>query len=109
MLDDPPARIVLTDEPYNVPIAGHVTGGPHREFQMASGELTDAEFLVFNVAWIGAIVSYLCKGGVFGTFIDWRHLGAVSAGDHSSRPNAPQPGGVVEDQRRDGQPLSIET
>jgi ParB-like nuclease family protein len=26
MVSDPPARIVLTDEPYNVPIAGHVTG-----------------------------------------------------------------------------------
>jgi hypothetical protein len=27
-----PARLVLTDEPYNVAIAGHVTGGRHREF-----------------------------------------------------------------------------
>jgi hypothetical protein len=25
------------DEPYNVPISGHVTGGAHREFGMASG------------------------------------------------------------------------
>jgi hypothetical protein len=78
MVSDPPARIVLTDEPYNVPIAGHVTGGAHREFQMASGEMTDPEFLAFNVAWIGAVVPYLCRGGVFGTFIDWRHWGAVS-------------------------------
>jgi hypothetical protein len=51
---DPPARLVLTDEPYNVPIAGHVSGGAHREFAMASGEMTDAEFLAFNEAWMQA-------------------------------------------------------
>ena len=33
---DGPARLVLTDEPYNVKIAGNVTGGGHREFAMAS-------------------------------------------------------------------------
>jgi hypothetical protein len=45
---------------------------------LASGEMTEPEFLALNVAWIGAVVPYLCKGGVFGTFIDWRHWGAVS-------------------------------
>jgi DNA modification methylase len=70
--DDPPARLVLTDEPYNVPIAGHVTGGQHREFAMASGEMTDAEFLAFNEAWMAAVLPCLCDGGVFGSFIDWR-------------------------------------
>ena len=72
MEGDAPARLVLTDEPYNVPIAGHVTGGDHREFAMASGEMTDAEFLAFNEAWMAAVLPYLCDGGVFGTFIDWR-------------------------------------
>jgi DNA modification methylase len=71
-MGDPQARLVLTDEPYNVPIACHVTGGAHREFAMASGEMTDDQFLAFNVAWMGAIAEYLCDGGVFGTFIDWR-------------------------------------
>ena len=69
---DEPARLILTDEPYNVQIAGHVTGGAHREFAMASGEMSDAEFFAFNVAWIQARLSRLCDGGVFGTFIDWR-------------------------------------
>ncbi len=32
---DEPARLVLTDEPYNVRISGHVSGGAHREFAMA--------------------------------------------------------------------------
>ena len=34
----------LTDEPYNVKISGHVTGGAHREFAMASGEMSNDEF-----------------------------------------------------------------
>ena len=48
--DDPAARLLLTDEPYNVEIAGHVTGGSHREFAMASGEMTDAEFLAWRLS-----------------------------------------------------------
>jgi DNA modification methylase len=66
------ARLVLTDEPYNVKIAGHVTGGAHREFAMASGEMTDAEFLAFNEAWMTAVLPHLGDGGILGTFIDWR-------------------------------------
>ena len=77
MQDDPAARLVLTDEPYNVKISGHVTGGGHREFAMASGEMTDAEFLAFNQAWMAAVLPYLCDGGIFGTFIDWRGLPTV--------------------------------
>jgi DNA modification methylase len=69
---DSSAHLVLTDEPYSVKIAGHVTGGAHREFAMASGEMTDAQFLAFNVAWMEASLPFLCDGGVFGTFIDWR-------------------------------------
>jgi DNA modification methylase len=77
MAGDPSARLVLTDEPYNVPIAGNVTKGRHREFAMASGEMTCAEFLAFNETWIAGVSSHLCDGGVFGTFIDWRGLPTV--------------------------------
>lgn len=73
------ARLVLTDEPYNVKIKGHVTGGPHREFAMASGEMSDEDFRVFNTAWMSAVLPCLCDGGVFGTFIDWRGLATVQA------------------------------
>ncbi len=45
---------------------------------MASGEMTDAEFLAFNEAWMEAVLPCLCDGGVFGTFIDWRGLPMVS-------------------------------
>ena len=82
---NPPERLVPTDEPYNVPIAGHVTGGRHREFAMASGEMTDAEFLAFNEAWMAAVLPCLRDGGVFGSFIDWRgyptvHSAAIKLG-----------------------------
>jgi DNA modification methylase len=66
------ARLILTDEPYNVPVAGHVTSGSHREFIMGSGEMTEDEFRAFNTAWISASLPYLCDGGLFGSFIDWR-------------------------------------
>jgi DNA modification methylase len=79
MEGDGAARLVLTDEPYNVKIAGHVTGGAHREFAMASGEMSDEEFLAFNMAWIEAALPFLSDGGVFGTYIDWRGLPTVSA------------------------------
>lgn len=73
------ARLLLTDEPYNVPIAGHVTKGDHREFQMASGEMTPEEFRAFNDAWMIACLPHLCDGGIFGTFIDWRGQATVHA------------------------------
>jgi DNA modification methylase len=76
---DVSARLVLTDEPYNVRIAGHVTGGAHREFAMASGEMSDAEFLAFNMSWIESVLPWLCDGGVFGSFIDWRGYPTVFA------------------------------
>ncbi len=79
MGEDETARLVLTDEPYNVPIAGNVTKGRHREFAMASGEMTDAQFLGFNEAWVAGVSPYLCDGGVFGTFIDWRGYPTVFA------------------------------
>jgi DNA modification methylase len=77
MNGDSPSQLLLTDEPYNVPIAGHVSRGNHREFAMASGELSDGEFLAFNEAWMGSALPFLCDGAIFGTFIDWRGQVAV--------------------------------
>jgi DNA modification methylase len=73
------ARLVLTDVPYNVPIRGHVSGQNHREFAMASGEMSADEFLAFNRAWMREALGYLVEGGVLGTFIDWRGYPAIHA------------------------------
>jgi DNA modification methylase len=79
MEGDAQARLLLTDEPYNVRISGNVTGGKHREFAMASGEMSDADFLKFNEEWLKAALPYLFEGGILGTFIDWRGLRTVEA------------------------------
>src|SRR5215213_3724661 len=79
MMAEDIAQLVLTDEPYNVPIKGHVTGGDHREFAMASGEMSDAEFRGFNTAWMQSSLEFLADGGLFATFIDWRGYPIVHA------------------------------
>lgn len=73
------AQLLLSDEPYSVPIAGNVTRGAHREFIMASGEMSDREFLAFNEAWMAACQPHLRDGALFGTFIDWRGYSTVHA------------------------------
>lgn len=73
------AQLLLTDAPYNVKIAGNVTKREHREFMMASGEMTDAEFLEFNQAWMKACSAHLTDSAVLGTFIDWRGYPTVHA------------------------------
>jgi hypothetical protein len=50
LLDGEKAQMVFTDPPYNVRIDGHVTGlgkVKHREFAVASGEMSEAEFTGF--------------------------------------------------------------
>jgi DNA modification methylase len=41
---------------------------------MASGEMTDAQFLDFNQKWMDAVLPHLVEAGILGTFIDWRGL-----------------------------------
>jgi DNA modification methylase len=52
---------------------------------MASGEMTDTQFLGFNQKWMDAVLPYLVDGGIPGTFIDWRglpiaHAAAIALG-----------------------------
>ena len=49
-MDGELAQMVFTDPPYNVPIDGHVGSSgavKHREFAMASGEMSMPEFTAF--------------------------------------------------------------
>ena len=77
LMNSEAARMVFTDEPFNVRIAGNVTGGAHREFVMASGEMSGQEFLQFNQKWMRAVLPSLVDGGILTTFIDWRGLPTV--------------------------------
>ncbi len=79
MGEDEVARLVLTDEPYKVPILRNVTKGRHREFSMGSGEMSGDEFLAFNEACMTAVMPHLHDGGVLATFIDWRGYPTANA------------------------------
>lgn len=78
VMGDDLARFVATDQPYNVKISGFVTGGKHREFGMASGEMTSAQFDDFNFDWIKAAICHVVEGGALATFIDWRGIVSVT-------------------------------
>jgi hypothetical protein len=68
------------DPPYNVRIGGHaVSAGSHREFAMASGEMSEAEFRSFLTDTLGAAVGVSRDGAVHFVCMDWRHMDDVSA------------------------------
>jgi hypothetical protein len=67
------------DPPYNVPIGGHaVSAGRHREFAMASGEMSEAQFRSFLADTLGAAASVSRDGAVHFVCMDWRHMDDVS-------------------------------
>jgi DNA modification methylase len=69
------AQLVITDPPFNVPIQGHVSGlGKHAEFAMASGEMTEAEYIGFLIVVLGLLAGYSRDGAISYIFMDWRHL-----------------------------------
>lgn len=71
------AQMVFTDPPYNVPIDGHVGGSGnirHREFAMASGEMSRGDFTAFLSAVIGELVAFATDGSIHFLCMDWRHL-----------------------------------
>lgn len=72
--------LVFTDPPYNVPIEGHVSGlGAviHREFAMASGEMTKEQFTGFLRKVFGACAASSKDGSIHYVCMDWRHMGEV--------------------------------
>jgi DNA methylase len=74
------ADAAFLDPPYNVRIGGHaVSAGSHREFAMASGELSEAEFRSFLADTLGAAVRCSRDGAVHFVCMDWRHMDSVSA------------------------------
>ncbi|PBC08169.1 hypothetical protein CK230_21900 [Mesorhizobium sp. WSM3859] len=71
------ASVCFTDPPYNVPIGGHVTGlgkTQHREFAMASGEMSDDEFARFLEQSFAEIAACSKQGAIAFVCMDWRHI-----------------------------------
>lgn len=71
------AEIIVTDPPYNVKIKGHVCGNgkiQHTDFKMASGELTESEFMDFTQKFMENLRESSTDGSLHYIFIDWRGL-----------------------------------
>jgi len=77
LMDGDRAQMVFVDPPYNVPIDGHVCGSgsiKHREFAMASGEMTESEFTAFLKSVFGQLANHSHDGAIHFVCMDWRHL-----------------------------------
>lgn len=67
------------DPPYNVPINGFVNAkGRHREFALASGEMSEEAFRQFLADTLGACATVSRNGAVHFICMDWRHLDDLS-------------------------------
>ncbi len=69
------ADACFTDPPWNIPIDGFVSGlgtTKHKDFQMASGEMSEEAFQDFVDAFTKLIAEHLKDGGVLFSCIDWR-------------------------------------
>ncbi|MCJ2011885.1 DNA modification methylase [Methylobacterium sp. J-076] len=74
LMDQVQARLVLADPPFNVRVEGHVSGRQGaREFAMASGEMTEAEFIVFLTTAFRNAAMHSLDGSLALYFMDWRH------------------------------------
>jgi len=70
------ADMAFLDPPYNVKINGHVGGRgrtKHREFAVASGEMTPDQFTRFLEDALGACARNTVDGGITYVCMDWRH------------------------------------
>jgi DNA modification methylase len=76
------ADVVFVDPPYNVAIDGHASGNGlvlHREFPMASGEMSEFEFISFLTASLKLLARYSTSGSIHYVCMDWRHMSELIA------------------------------
>jgi len=81
LLDGEKARLGLSDPPYNVRIAGNVSGlgrRRHGEFAMASGEMSESEFTRFLETSFTRMAANSVDGAIQFIFMDWRHVVEVT-------------------------------
>src|SRR5882757_2465296 len=85
LMADERAEFVFTDPPYNVRIDGHVSGLgriKHREFAMASGEMSENQFIEFLSKVYALLCEYSTDGSIHQICMDWRHVREMmAAGD----------------------------
>ena len=77
LMDGKRASTVFTDPPYNVRIQGNVSGlgrVKHREFLMASGEMSEEQFTTFLTQAFKNLAAYGTAGSIHFACADWRHV-----------------------------------
>lgn len=82
LMDGETATMVFTDPPYNVPIDGHVGNSgkiQHREFAMASGEMSVPEFTRFLEQALCNMADHSVEGSIHFICMDWRHMSEMLA------------------------------
>jgi DNA modification methylase len=87
LLVDDRAQMVFTDPPYNVPIDGHVGGSGsirHREFLMASGEMSSEAFTSFLETAFQHLVAFSVDGSIHFVCMDWRHMTEMLAAGNAA-------------------------
>ncbi|MFG1242335.1 DNA methyltransferase [Xanthobacter sp. V7C-4] len=74
------AQLVFTDPPYNVRIRGNVSNSSgHREFVMASGEMSQDAFVAFLTSTFQRMATWSEDGSIHFVCMDWRHMDEISA------------------------------
>ena len=76
------ADLVFSDPPYNLRIDGNVCGKGsihHREFAMASGEMSAAEYVAFLVTILRLLSRFSSSASLHFICLDWRHIGELLA------------------------------
>jgi DNA modification methylase len=76
------ANAVFIDPPYNVAIEGNVSGHGsihHPEFAMASGEMSEAEFVAFLTTTLRLLARHSINGSIHFVCMDWRHASELLA------------------------------
>jgi DNA modification methylase len=87
LLNGEKAEFVFTDPPYNVRIAGNVCGKGsvhHREFAMASGEMSKQGFIDFLSTIFRHLAAYSTDGSIHDICMDWRHVEEMMAAGNSA-------------------------
>jgi ParB-like chromosome segregation protein Spo0J len=82
LLGNKRAAAVFTDPPFNVRVDGHATGNGsirHREFAMASGEMSEAEYSAFLNTCLRLLAQFSAPDSIHFLCIDWRHVGDMLA------------------------------
>jgi DNA modification methylase len=109
LLEGAKAAAVFADPPYNVKIDGHVCGSgaiKHREFAMASGEMTEEEFARFLSSTLDLMGAHTDPGAVIYACMDWRQRDACRRPRRVLRSSEPLRLG--QEQRRHGFALPLE-